>query len=348
MEQEYRYMVATRCLTFNHASYIEDAINGFVIQETTFPVVTIIVDDASTDGEPEVIKRYLTNHFQEPYRTEETDDYSLTCANHKTNPNCTFVVFLLKYNHYRKQKPKKPYFAEWLDNAKYHAICEGDDYWIDPNKLQMQVSFLEENPKCSLVHTRFDYYYVKTGVSETETKSHQFILSKSGSNYSKGFYILDNNRYRIQTATVMYSRQKYDKIRKLEMEEMGLFMMSDTQLWMNLLSVGDIHYLPNTTTVYRIMEESATRSTDLEKRIRFALSAAEMRYYYACKYKLNIGHFRRMYVKYLRMYLLFNKDYVSNPAIISYSLDPLTLSLKSSKILSLIGKKMLELYYSYR
>lgn len=145
MEQEYKYMVATRCFTFNHAPYIEDAMNGFAMQETTFPVVTIIMDDASTDGEPEVIKQYLANHFQTPYRTEETDDYTLICANHNTKPNCSFVVFLLKYNHYSINKPKLPYLTDWLDNAKYHALCEGDDWWLSRYKLQKQYEALEKN-----------------------------------------------------------------------------------------------------------------------------------------------------------------------------------------------------------
>lgn len=147
MEQEYKYMVVTRCFTFNHASYIVDAMNGFTMQETTFPVITLIVDDASTDGEQEVIKQYLADHFQSPYRKEETEDYHLICANHNSNPNCTFVVFFLKYNHYSIKKPKMPYLSEWLDNAKYQALCEGDDYWIHPKKLQMQFDYMESHPK---------------------------------------------------------------------------------------------------------------------------------------------------------------------------------------------------------
>lgn len=151
MEQEYKYMVVTRCFTFNHAPYIADAMNGFTMQETTFPVITCIVDDASTDGEPEVIKQYLIDHFQTPYRIEETEDYNLICANHNTNPNCTFVVFLLKYNHYSIKKSKLPYLSEWLDNSKYHALCEGDDYWIHPEFVQKCVEYLNGHSDYSAV-----------------------------------------------------------------------------------------------------------------------------------------------------------------------------------------------------
>ena len=146
-------MVCTRCFTFNHAPYIVDAMNGFTMQETMFPVITLIVDDASTDGEPEVIKQYLTDHFQTPYRIEETEDYHLICSKHKSNPNCIFVVFLLKSNHYSIKKPKLPYLSEWLDNAKFHALCEGDDYWIHPMKLQRQVEFMESHPDYSMCFT---------------------------------------------------------------------------------------------------------------------------------------------------------------------------------------------------
>ena len=71
-------------MTFNHAQYIEDALNGFTMQQTTFPYVCCIIDDASTDGEQEVIRNYLNEHFDLEdkmiARHEETDDYVLTFA----------------------------------------------------------------------------------------------------------------------------------------------------------------------------------------------------------------------------------------------------------------------------
>ena len=64
MEQEgYKWKVCVRCYTFNHAPYIEDAMNGFTMQKTDFPFVCCIVDDASTDGTQEVIKKYIVENF---------------------------------------------------------------------------------------------------------------------------------------------------------------------------------------------------------------------------------------------------------------------------------------------
>ena len=161
---KYKWMVRVGCMTFNHASYIEDAMNGFTMQQTSFPFVCTIIDDASTDGEQEVIKNYLSEYFELENkgitRHEETEDYILTFARHKTNLNCYFAVLLLKYNHYSIKKPKLPYIAEWNDNAKYIAACEGDDYWIDNHKLKRQIDILEKDPQCTMVCCRTKRYSV--------------------------------------------------------------------------------------------------------------------------------------------------------------------------------------------
>jgi len=163
MDFQYKYMVCTRCFTYNQAPYIEDAMRGFTMQETSFQVVSVIVDDASTDGEPEVIRKFLAEHFEKPFREEEKEYASIICAQHKKNSNCQFVVFLLKYNHYSIKKSKLAYLEEWLGNAKYLALCEGDDYWINSLKLQKQVDFLENNPTYSGVFGNRIKYYEREG-----------------------------------------------------------------------------------------------------------------------------------------------------------------------------------------
>ena len=158
------YMAFVRCSTYNHSSFIEDAMNGFCMQQTNFPFVCAIVDDASTDGEQEVIYHYLQEHFNLEDKNitqyEETDDYKLIFARHKSNLNCYFVALFLKYNHYKK-KPKGPYCTKWLNDSKYVAICEGDDYWTDANKLQRQVDFLEAHPDFTMVCNRTGLYSEK-------------------------------------------------------------------------------------------------------------------------------------------------------------------------------------------
>jgi glycosyltransferase involved in cell wall biosynthesis len=113
-------LVSICCITYNHEKYIRDAIEGFLMQKTDFPVEILIFDDASQDRTQEIIEEYA-----------------------KKNEN--IVTFLQTEN--QRSKGKNGYI-DWLLPAakgKYIALCEGDDYWIDPYKLQNQVDFLNEN-----------------------------------------------------------------------------------------------------------------------------------------------------------------------------------------------------------
>ncbi len=177
-QEKYDWMVYVSCATFNHAPYIEDAMNGFTMQKTDFPFVCAIIDDASTDGEQKVIENYLNEHFdledKKVARQEDTNDYFLTFARHKTNLNCYFAAIFLKYNHYSIKKPKLPYIVEWRDKAKYIALCEGDDYWIDPLKLHKQADAMEVHPEvdmcaCAAIVTKDDKEIGQMSPADKET-----------------------------------------------------------------------------------------------------------------------------------------------------------------------------------
>lgn len=151
------FMVVVRCYTYNHSAYITDALNGFIIQQTNFPFVIVLVDDASTDGEQTVIRdlvncQFDINDTSIAYEIE-TEYAHVTFAQHRINRNCYIAVYLLKENHHSQKKPKALYLKPWREKCKYEALCEGDDYWIDSHKLQKQVDFMEENPEYSLCGT---------------------------------------------------------------------------------------------------------------------------------------------------------------------------------------------------
>ena len=153
------FLVYVNCMTYNHAPYIKYALDGFTMQQTTFPFVCIIADDCSQDGTGEVIWQYLKDFFEiddeDVSERGDTDDYTMLYARHKHNMNCYFAVYFLKYNHFGK-KDKRLYFTRWTNGTKYMALCEGDDYWIDPHKLDMQVNFLETIPDYGMCFTDFN------------------------------------------------------------------------------------------------------------------------------------------------------------------------------------------------
>jgi glycosyltransferase involved in cell wall biosynthesis len=146
-------------MTYNQSNYIVNAMDGFVMQRTEFPFLVVVVDDASGDGEQEVIKSYLNEQCDHSEGTEykqwETEDAYWTFARHRENKNCHFLTLLLRQNLY-KNPYKYELFDSWED-VKYIALCEGDDYWTDPLKLQKQVDYLEGHPDCCMCSHTADW-----------------------------------------------------------------------------------------------------------------------------------------------------------------------------------------------
>tara|TARA_R100001460_G_scaffold98384_1_gene141204 strand:- start:3662 stop:4723 length:1062 start_codon:yes stop_codon:yes gene_type:complete len=118
-------VVSILCATYNHVNYIEDAIKGFLIQDTGFPYEIIITDDASTDGTKEIVEQYAVKY-----------------------PRIIKPVFHCENQYSKGLRP--PRFFKELIRGRYCALCEGDDYWIDSKKLRLQVEGLERHPGVDL------------------------------------------------------------------------------------------------------------------------------------------------------------------------------------------------------
>lgn len=125
-------LVSIDCSTYNHEQYISQALNGFLKQKTNFHFEIIVHDDASTDNTAKIIKKYQS---QFPY---------------------LFRCIYQSENQYSKNE--KNIWGDItfpLARGKYIALCEGDDYWTDPFKLQKQVDFLENNKDYSICFHRY-------------------------------------------------------------------------------------------------------------------------------------------------------------------------------------------------
>ena len=251
------YKVVVWCNTFNQASYIKDTMEGFCMQQTNFPFICLIMDDASTDGEPEVIKQYLNDHFDTEW-TKETDDYHLTLARHQENRHCYFAVYLLKYNHYRIKKKRLKYYQEVATEIDYVAMCEGDDYWTDEHKLQKQADALDANPQATLVYTNF-----RTIDSEGNTISRPFIKDFPGRSHSGDNLptLLRYGNY-VMTLTTMY---RYEVLQSEAYKNCSYSIDFNTTLAAAL--IGDFIYLPEQTGCYRSLENGMVRS-GLQKGVR--------------------------------------------------------------------------------
>lgn len=118
-------LVSICCITYNQESYIEDAIEGFLIQETDFRFEIVIYDDASTDRTGKIIKKYA-------------EEYPIL-----------FKPIFQVQNQYSKGIKTLP-LAVLYATGEYIAICEGDDYWTDPSKLRVQIEEMRKQPDCNI------------------------------------------------------------------------------------------------------------------------------------------------------------------------------------------------------
>lgn len=207
------FKVGIRCFTYNHAQFIEDALNGFVIQKTDFPFVAVIVDDASTDHAPQIIADYVINEFDLDDSTvayrNNTDFGTVYFARHKKNENCFFAVVLLNQNHFSQKKSKWSYYRQWINDSEYLALCEGDDFWTDSSKLQKQVSFLESHQDFVLCSHNYTRFFQDTQTFESST--YYSDLFKDASSPCFVEYSLDNyfDRWWTQPLTCMYRNGEY-------------------------------------------------------------------------------------------------------------------------------------------
>lgn len=217
-------LVSVCCITYNHAPYIQQCIKGFLIQKTNFSFEIIINDDCSTDGTTEILKQYA-------------DKY----------PNLIRLV-LHDENQYSKGiRSILATFVYPLAKGKYIALCEGDDYWTDPLKLQKQIDMLEKNDSVSLVYTAFKT--VDDKGNDLYRKSYEKFMKRSysGNNLPELF----NMNY-ILTCTVAYRKEL------IETREFKEGSKLDYGIFLAAASYGDFCYINDKTASYRLNPNSLT------------------------------------------------------------------------------------------
>lgn len=286
--------VVSVCIpTYQHYGYIRECIEGALMQQTSFPFEIVIGDDGSVDGTTEICMEYAEKY---PNKIRFYNRVRELCR-----------VFDLDGH---IERSGNWWWTLQEGRGKYMAICEGDDYWIDPLKLQKQVDFLENNPEYVLSHGSIEYYY---------QSQHLFIMSKdieiNAKLQKKGYISKEEllSSYRIQTVSVVF-RNLLNEIYDSDpfLYKSGYFLMGDTPLWYGLSQKGKIHFLKDVTAVYRKNNSSATGHDNMKKYYRFVLSMAELRLYLAmrdnlsCSFKLAT---QKKYHNSAADYLAFDPSY---------------------------------------
>ncbi len=249
-------MLSVLMLSFNHAKYIARAIRGVVEQKTTFSIELIIGEDCSPDKTLEVALVYQEK-FPEIIRVISSDK--------------------------NVGARKNSYRLETSARGKYIAYCEGDDYWHDLNKLQMQVDFLENNPDYGLVFTNADSFDITTDERvkfaipirpELCQEDDPYLQQMKGAMHIWPLTVCVRKKLSLQILT--------------ECPEVtdSTYAMGDTQRYLELARRAKIKYLPVSTATRHLLSESATRSQSIEKNAKFIASSQRLTLHYLKKYPL--------------------------------------------------------------
>ena len=210
-------LVSILCITYNQENFIRQCLDSFMMQKTNFKFEVLIHDDASTDKTADIIREYEKKYpdiIKPIYQTE--NQWSKGLAVNRT------------YNYPRI-------------TGKYVAMCEGDDYWTDPYKLQKQVDFLEKHPDYSLCASNCLVEY--TGTDKKSKKYIPFIALGGRTTLTNKDLWYTNF---IPTNTIMY---RWDKD-LIKLYEPGIF---SGDWYLNLLfsTKGKIKIFPFVSGVYR-------------------------------------------------------------------------------------------------
>lgn len=176
-------LVSIACITYNQELYIKECIDGFLKQKTTFPIQIVIHDDASTDNTAVILKEYSEKY-----------------------PDLIFPIFQTENQYSKGINPGVKYVFPKC-TGKYIALCEGDDYWTDPYKLQKQVDFLEANEEYSICSHRYKVYYEDTKVFEYDMNKKLFLENINGFSFDLEVFF---SGWYLHTLTVVLRKDAMD------------------------------------------------------------------------------------------------------------------------------------------
>jgi len=292
-------MVSVCMITYNHEKYIAQAIDGVLMQQTSFPFELIIGEDCSTDN---------TRKICEEYKAKYPDKIQLLLPDSNLGMKQNFISTLQACT------------------SKYIAVCEGDDYWTDPCKLQKQVDFLEANEGYSMVFTNameiFDY--------ETWTKESTPFCILENRDYSD----LELFKWVIPTATVLYKNNIDYSFLSTDQ-----FLFCDIPLFLRLHEKGKIRAMNEITANYRRHDNSATnQDIPFEKYLSHLKALNKV---FNKKYNIILP---RLYAEqyYYQAKATYKKK---NLKVIYFSL--LSLYYDSTIITPIFQKKIRQLFFSY-
>jgi len=269
LESKAQPLVSVCMITYNHEPYIAQAIEGVLTQQTAFPFELIIGEDCSTDGTRKIVFSYQ-----------------------KKYPDVIRVVTSGK----NVGSKMNSFRTEEACQGKYIAYCEGDDYWHDPQKLQMQVEILESNPEVSLVHSEHDLLETKSGRRIFCFHKYCGRLHAAADDPDNFFVDVITYKYHIVTCTVCIRASLMHRLRKADtvLYADKRFPIGDMQRWGELSRIGKFVYTNKSLAMCRVLAESMSHTANLQKYVVLRCKSTDLQLYLCAKYNIPEGTMKRV------------------------------------------------------
>ncbi len=243
-------------ITYGHEKFIAKAIEGVLMQQCDFNVELIIANDNSPDNTDEIIKSIIANHSNSSW---------ISYSNHTSNKG-----MMLNFIWALKQV-----------KGKYIALCEGDDYWTDPLKLQKEVDFLEKNKDVNIVHSDFDWF--NESIGELTVNYYKSINYSLPEKYDIKHFFLNP---KARTLTVCFRAINLIGFNKILSN--NNWSVGDTPLLLYVVKDKKIGYINESTGVYRRGIETTSVSKNASKQFKYWLNASsKVKYFFYDYYGLN-------------------------------------------------------------
>ena len=249
---EEKFKVSICMITYNHEKFIAQAIDGIMMQQTNFHFDLIIGEDCSTDN-----TRLICLEYQKKF----PNNIKLFLPEKNLGGDLNFIQNL----------------ENCCNGYSFTAMCEGDDYWIDPNKLQLQVDFLLQNHSIGLVYTDVNIFNEETQTLEKPVP--RFVLDND--DVIKELII---SKY-IEFPSVLVRTNLLRKLidERFKIDFLGSIIL-DTRLILEFAQHSEIGYLPIVTTVYRHVQGSASRPKNIKKFLIASKDSYQLRKNFVLRY----------------------------------------------------------------
>lgn len=204
-------------------------------------------------------------------------------ASPSDNTRAVCEAYAEKYPDIIRLMPKVPNkgllknYADCLGESrgKYITGCAGDDWWHNPDKLQMQVEFLEDNTDYGLVHTDCDTFIVgKNKIIESDHTRRPPEGEVHVELYKMNFVV---------APTVMFRRDLLEYVDFDEFKRLH-FAMEDYPMWLEMSRHCKFHYINQSTVTYSLLDNSVSHSDDIDKRLKFIEASQLIQNYFREKY----------------------------------------------------------------